>query len=56
MCKIEKWEIIHEEDVSQTTERLKVLGGWLVLTIVPRYKNEAVFQIFLPDPEHQWKI
>ncbi len=54
------WEIVFE-DSAKKTERMKVPGGWLVLTstfLPPTDLHKPVppiAQTFLPDPKHNWQ-
>lgn len=52
------WETVPtgEGGAIQSTMRLKVPGGWLVLAHAqPHGPMEGVAMTFLPDPEHQWQ-
>lgn len=49
-----KWEIIIPAYNYETTERLKVFGGWLV-----KFKDSGknlFVQSFVPDKNHEWVI
>ena len=58
-----RWESI--ADLSDThhfdsTVRMKVVGGWLVRTVVDNLPDEsdgavAVAMTFVPDPDHEWE-
>ncbi len=54
------WELVEEldEDNHSTgvlTQRMKVVGGWVVRTIASRWKaGVAVAQTFIPDPKGTW--
>ncbi|MBT5338646.1 hypothetical protein HN643_04585 [Candidatus Falkowbacteria bacterium] len=56
------WEEIRngpsvQGDCAVLSGRLKVPGGWLVRTIVSRYKSGAdVEQTFVADAGHEWKL
>lgn len=49
------WETVAEHDMGFRTERLKVVGGWLVVNRKDHYA-EPGFPVFLNDPEHTWEI
>ncbi len=42
------------EQICEGTSRLKVYGGWMVVTYSER--NEGECAIFVPDPDHRWII
>ncbi|NTU49532.1 MAG: hypothetical protein HGA87_01315 [Desulfobulbaceae bacterium] len=56
-----KWE-----DITKTTSRMKVIGGWIVLHksrrdieqtyagIIATSISESM--VFIPDPNHEWRI
>ena len=54
-----KWE-----DLSKTTQRLKIFGGWIVSRDIYRGHNWtsgasdscSISLVFIPDPFHWWKI
>ena len=49
MKKIE-WELLAIEGL--TTSRLRVPSGWIV-----KYEaGDEVSMVFVPDPNHEWKI
>lgn len=63
------WEQIGSDEDLQVTERLRVFGGWLVLTSIvfrqiaiggnyetKREDQYTITQTFVPDPNHEWKI
>ena len=47
MAYLKKWEFIDKE-----TDRLKVLGGWIVRS----WNRDSVHQIFISDEYHDWKF
>jgi hypothetical protein len=48
-----EWEVIcYSNDGSFRTQRAKVFGGWIVTN---RGENE-VSSVFVPDPNHEWKL
>ena len=47
MSKI-KWE-----DIDDQTDRLKVLGGWIVRSWM---SGRSVHQVFISDEYHDWKL
>lgn len=48
-----EWEIIcYCEDGSYRTQRAKVFGGW----IVTNRGQDDVYPVFVPDPNHEWKL
>lgn len=54
------------EKVNSNTKRLKVFNGWIVKTEENVYDNiqksdpkiiqTSISQIFITDPEHEWKL
>ena len=46
-----KWEKMNDY-----TDRLKVPGGWIVVTSDLGYEAKAIHQIFISDPGHTWKF
>jgi hypothetical protein len=46
------WEQIDTDDKWVITHRMKVHGGWLVLTRA----GAGVAQTFIPDSIHEWKL
>jgi hypothetical protein len=65
---LEKWEQINSDVNHKVTQRLKVFGGWLVLTYInfeqvamstydsSRETQCTSSQCFIPDPNHEWKL
>lgn len=56
-----QWELINHgisSSVYEETERLKVLGGWIVRTQLHNGKAQAmaVSLVFIPDPKHEWDL
>jgi hypothetical protein len=59
-CKIE-WEIINYEDIDADiyiTERLQVIGGWVVKSSFNNSEKNMYGEssVFVPDPNHEWKL
>ncbi len=56
------WELIEHKSRAETGEyeltsdRLRVPGGWIVRTIITRIEATSVHQVFVPDPDDQWKL
>ena len=64
------WEMVNDEKDLEKTQRLRVFGGWLIITTIRynsngvigsmgRYYTEpqcALSQTFVPDPNHEWEI
>ena len=55
------WEAIggpcEDRDNEISSHRLKVHGGWIIRTIVSRYKAGAcVCQTFVADAEYMWQL
>jgi hypothetical protein len=38
------------------SERMKVPGGWIVRSRMYNSHGVSVHQIFVPDPNHSWKL
>lgn len=65
-----RWERINSEADEEITQRLKVFGGWLVLTTVVMeevataaaeygpYRDDisVIAQSFIPDSKHEWLL
>ena len=55
-----EWESIWHKDIDKThftyTDRAKVLGGWLVNHRTCAGSRAHESSIFVPDPEHKWRI
>lgn len=71
-----KWELVEDSAQSnsslpyfQETERAKVIGGWIVKTLVsydsydslndhnsPDWDRRLLSTIFIPDPNHKWEL
>jgi hypothetical protein len=60
-----RWERINDENDVEITQRLKVFGGWVILTT--RYFKQgfstccertqcSITQCFVPDPNHEWEV
>lgn len=59
-CKIE-WEIINYEDIDADiyiTERLQVIGGWVVKSSFNNSEKNMYGEssVFVPDHNHEWKL
>ena len=53
------WESLKEAEGTRClrSDRLKVVGGWIVRTVVPAGNTgAAVAQTFVADPNHKWKL
>lgn len=53
------WELIEESPNGNTSvHRAKVIGGWIVWTIVQEIKLKVFnsSQVFVPDRDHLWVI
>lgn len=49
------------EEIDSYTDRLKVPDGWIVRSIIDNAGvndsgGAAIHQIFLSDPDHEWKL
>jgi hypothetical protein len=61
-----KWEEvinISSESFLDNTERLKVFGGWIVRNVFDNSNDQENFDmdtrvcmVFIPDPNHDWKL
>lgn len=51
-----QWETVIHTTPSDTTERLKVPGGWLVCRINGIHLPQSLASWFVHDPHHQWKF
>lgn len=54
-----EWEQIHQRDSQSAldgTQRAKVIGGWLVRTLVLATTKTMMQMVFVSDPNHEWKI
>lgn len=55
-----EWEIIRNEyDESCQTDRMPVIGGWLVRTFFAFEQPETQFSVsmvFVPDANHDWEL
>ena len=40
------------EELTDTTWRAKVIGGWIVRTT----SCSGIAMVFIPDPKHSWEI
>lgn len=53
------WEIVVDEEDSwgsrSVTDRLKILGGWLVRTHFTTSGNRTAM-VFVSDPFHEWDL
>lgn len=50
-----KWETIEDVNNLLPTKRAKVIGGWIINTIVIA-KHTAMSSVFVSDPTHAWEI
>ena len=55
------WEALDDDKNSHTSShRLIVPGGWIIRTTIVYSQGEratcAVDQIFISDPDHEWRI
>ncbi len=52
-----EWETISETAFS-TSYRVKVLGGWIVMTLVQDHRKNSICQasVFVEDPIHEWDL
>ena len=48
------------EELDNYTERLKVIGGWIIKSENSLYENGkwalSESMVFVPDPNHEWEI
>jgi len=55
-----EWETIFSKVISDEhfafTERVKVIGGWIVLNKIYAKGVGHESSVFVPDPEHKWEI
>lgn len=51
-----KWEPITAMTNSEVTERLKVVGGWLVCRSDAAQSPATMSMCFVSDPDHSWII
>ena len=51
----ESWEDLEQ---TQSTMRLKVIGGWIVRSfhVVGDQESSCVGMVFVPDQNHEWEI
>lgn len=49
------WELVSDHEVGFLTERLKVIGGWLVINR-EYYSSDTSRPVLVPDPDHTWEI
>jgi hypothetical protein len=50
-----EWECIYEPEM-RTTERAKVIGGWIVKHCEGGEFGDPVSLVFIPDPFHTWEV
>ncbi len=54
-----KWEHVSTGtvnlDITETTQRMKVFGGWIVRTIT-EYQDASIAMVFVPDAAHKWDV
>lgn len=41
--------------IDDTTNRMKVPGGWIVSTFVAVGHSCSIHSVFVPDPQHTWE-
>ncbi len=56
-----EWEIFFYEDIDKDiliTERLQVIGGWVVKNSFNNSEKNIYGEssVFVPDPNHEWKL
>jgi|GEM_PF-3334193 hypothetical protein len=51
-----EWETINQISTSDTTQRMSVLGGWLVCRVNGIHLPQQMASWFVSDPEHSWVI
>jgi hypothetical protein len=49
------WEMVADNGGGYVTERLKVIGGWLVVNR-KHWCGETTRPVFVSDPDHLWEI
>lgn len=49
------WEIIVQDSPSESTQRLKVHGGWLVCRVNGIHIPQSMAMAFVADPEYKWQ-
>lgn len=50
-----QWEMIVPPKDYDTTERLRVPGGWIVCRIDGGRSPQMMTSCFVPDPDHTWE-
>ena len=43
------------ENIDDTTSRVKVMGGWMIRSVIPMKGHTAVSTMFLHDTDWQWQ-
>ncbi len=63
-----KWEQVNDDSDYENTQRLRVYGGWLLLTTthfkqgysayndIYREAQYSIAQSFITDPNHEWLL
>lgn len=51
-----QWETIAQISTSDTTQRLRVPGGWLVCRLNGIYLPNTMTSWFVSDPDHTWDV
>ena len=46
-----KWE-----QISPDTQRVEVIGGWLVSRYTQNVNGVSEALVFVPDPNHEWRV
>jgi hypothetical protein len=44
------------EEIDDTTERLRVLGGWIVRSSIDCKSGVSISQVYIPDPNYGWVL
>lgn len=52
-----KWEDLPDNRLKSASQRVKVIGGWLVHSIVGVKDNGmSTCMAFVPDEKHEWNV
>lgn len=51
-----EWETIAQISTSDTTQRLKVPGGWLVCRLNGIHIPQSLASWFVSDPQYKWEL
>ena len=49
------WEALWDNRHNSATHRAKVIGGWIVHSVVGN-SEIGTSMVFVPDPNHEWEI